>query len=199
LATVGGVLEEGCGITRGGRRRYEGGEGAVPASCDAWPTTWPQALQATSADAAVVLVGPWDVADRELAGQRGWLHVGDPGYDSYLESEMGQAADVLLEHVPAVVWLTSPDIDVGRADPNPPDPPYPESDPARMARFNDILREVAATRPNLHVIDLAGYLATLPGGEMDPALRPDGVHLTDASGLRIADWLGPAIITVVRG
>jgi hypothetical protein len=48
------------------------------------------------------------------------------------------------------------------------------------------------------VIDLAGHLRSLPGGEMDAALRPDGVHFSEQASGELVHWLAPAIVDAVR-
>ena len=58
----------------------------------------------------------------------------------------------------------------------------PTSDPARVKRFNEILREVARERPELHLVDFAKWMEQRPGGVLDPTLRPDGVHLAARRG-----------------
>lgn len=193
LASVNGNVGLGCGITRGGQVRFEGTIRPARSDCGDWAQTWPAALTAARPDVAVVEVGPFDVADRLLAGGSQWQAPGDPIYDSYLKSEMLQAADVFLTRGIHLVWLTSPDID-DQAD-LPPGVTGPENDPARMTRFNMILRAVAAERPGLSVVDLSGWVQRWPGGPFDPALRPDGVHFsTTSAATDVAPWLTPLIL-----
>jgi hypothetical protein len=67
-------------------------------------------------------------------------------------------------------------------------------DPARIDRHNAILREVASARGGrMALVDLAALLGREPGGELDAAARPDGMHLTTAAADRLAPALGPAI------
>jgi peptidoglycan/LPS O-acetylase OafA/YrhL len=194
LAFGAGVTEFGCGIGRVGQRDYQGGIDDVPSRCD-WQRTWTAALDAApTVDAAVVQVGPWDVTDRRLPGDTHWRAPGDPVYDAYLLNEMRSAMDLLEARGIRVAWLTSPHIELGRLDVPPPREPYPASEPARMDRFNALLREAAAGRRNVTIVDLQRHLASLPGGELDPALRPDGVHFTKDSSRQVANWLGPAIV-----
>jgi len=63
-----------------------------------------------------------------------------------------------------------------------------QMDPARMDRFHELQREVAARRPDtVRLIDLDGWLGDR---SQDPALRPDGVHLYESEMLRVyQDWL----------
>ena len=188
----------GCGIGRGGRvRTAQYGEGPTNPECDAWPTRWPAVLAKRPADVAVIMVGPWDITDRVIPNDDQWRAPGDPVYDQYLKGEMEAAVDLLSSRVGMVVWLTNPLLDFGRADDPPPATPYPVSDPARTHRYNEILHEVAAERPALHVVDLAAWMRTLPGGELDPNIRPDGVHFSKPGAVEVAGWLGPELLGLV--
>jgi hypothetical protein len=159
---------------------------------------WPEQIRRAQPTTAVIQVGPFDVADRRLSPEDAWRAPGDPVYDDYLEQEMLAAVDLFLARGVTPIWLTSPRIDADRIlQPRPP-AADPASDPARMDRFNDILRSVQVLRPGLQVIDLAAWLRTRPGGELDPALRPDGVHLTLPSSRIVAAWLAPAIVRAAR-
>ena len=188
----------GCGIGRGGRvRTAQYGEGPTNPECDAWPTRWPAVLTKRPADVAVIMVGPWDITDRVIPNDDQWRAPGDPVYDQYLKGEMEAAVDLLSSRVGMVVWLTNPLLDFGRADDPPPATPYPVSDPARTHRYNEILHEVAAERPALHLVDLAAWMRTLPGGELDPNIRPDGVHFSKPGAVEVAGWLGPELLGLV--
>ena len=39
-------------------------------------------------------------------------------------------------------------------------------------------------------------LQAAPGGEFNPDLRNDGVHLTEAGTDQVAQWLAPSILTL---
>ena len=188
--------ELGCGIMRGGRYRVPGyPEGPQREICNAWATRWARVLADRPADVALILVGVWDVTDHQLPGQAQWRAPGDPAYDAWLKREMIAVVDELSTRVPAIVWLTAPLIDFGLS-PNGISPHHAMSDPSRMVRFNAVLREVAVERPALTVLDLAGYLAGTPGGELDHAMRPDGVHFTQPAAVQVAGWLGPQLVAL---
>jgi hypothetical protein len=144
----------------------------------------------------VVQTGPWDVANRRLEGDERWLHIGDPEYDAYLRRELESVNDLLVPQGLTVVWLTSPAIEAGRNANPPPNPPHAESDPTRMAALNRMIEEMAAARPGVVTVDLAGYLDAMPPAE-DERLRPDGVHFTDDTSAEVATWLGPQILTAI--
>ncbi len=130
--------------------------------CD-WTTRWPAAVQqAGGLDVALVLGGNWDIAGRMIPSLGVWLTVGDPAYDTWLEGELGGAADALHDAGAArVVWMTLP---VERGTDN----------GDRVDRFNALVAEAAATRPWLVIADYAGFLEA---SGRDAELRPDGVHL----------------------
>ena len=64
-----------------------------------------------------------------------------------------------------------------------------------MRRYNAILARVAQQRPELRVVDLAGWVRRWPGGELDAALRPDGVHFDEnVAANEVSPWLSRAIL-----
>jgi hypothetical protein len=141
------------------------------------------------------------VCDRQLPGDATWRHLGDPVLDDSYRRELRAAVDRLSADGTLVVWLTHPTIEVrdpktGLAPPK----PYPESDPARMARLNELIRELETARPGkVRVLDFAAYLRTLPAGEMDARYRPDGTHLSGEGSLRLAhDWLESEVLRLYR-
>ena len=69
-----------------------------------------------------------------------------------------------------------------------------------MRRMNELIFELEKLRPGkVRVIDLAGYMRALPGGEIDPDTRPDGTHLSPLASLALArEWLAQEVIRVYR-
>ncbi|HEX5365562.1 MAG TPA: acyltransferase [Acidimicrobiales bacterium] len=173
----------GCSVSRGGERRSRGAVGPVPAECAVWADTIaPEVARLRMiygrVDFAIVQTGPWEVTDRKIPGDDRFRSPGDPVYDRFLHDEFARATDLFLEQGVVVLWLLAPQIDIGRNEVPPPESPYPESDPARMDRVNEIIQDVADERQGAVTIDLPGYLRRQDGGEMDDGLRPDGVHFT---------------------
>jgi hypothetical protein len=76
-----------------------------------------------------------------------------------------EATDVLLAHAPAVIWPTNPHIHPGWGS-TPADRGDPRNDPARMDRLNEIIRTITGARPEVVLIDLAGYPASI-GADTD--------------------------------
>jgi peptidoglycan/LPS O-acetylase OafA/YrhL len=187
----------GCGIGRGGNRKNHDKAEPVPKECQNWATDYPKVLAKDRPDMIVVMDGLWDATDRQLNGDPTWRAPGDLVYDTYLTAEFSQAADVLHGRGAPVSWLTFPPIDLGRGEPNHAEHPYPVSDPARMQRINDIVRTVAATRPWMHVIDLADYANHFPQGPLDPDMRIDGVHFSAEAADRITnDFLATQLLQI---
>jgi len=196
-----GWMQLGCGIAREGRYRFRRGERRAPKICRDRDREWEHRLDKVQPDIAVVLVGSWDVSDRKLPGEDEWRKPGDPVLDDYLRAEMLNAADVLASRGALVVWLTHPAIEIHEKHGGGlPETPFPASDPARMTRFNELVVELETLRPGkVRTVDLAGYMRSLPGGEMDPSYRRDGVHFGSKSAYRVAsDWLGPEILRSYR-
>ena len=90
-----------------------------------------------------------------------------------------------------VVLLTAPYYhQIEQADGN----PWPEDDPARVNRYNSVLRQVAASSGgSVVVLDLGGRID--PGGRYrqfigDTNVRfADGIHVTQAGAKLIAPWI----------
>jgi peptidoglycan/LPS O-acetylase OafA/YrhL len=191
-----GEAELGCGLARKGTYRFRGKEYQRRKKCGDRDVTWAESIQRERPDLAVVLVGPWEVCDRKLPGDDSWRHPGDPVLDTYLQQEMLSVVDLLSSEGALVIWLTHPTIQV--LSEKLPKTPYPESDRARMVRFDELIFELEKLRPGtVRVVDLAGYMRTLPGGEMDPSYRPDGTHFSiEGAGKVWNDWLAAEVLRV---
>ncbi|MFP3901152.1 MAG: acyltransferase family protein [Acidimicrobiia bacterium] len=196
---AGGV---GCSLARHGERRAGAGEVSTgPDHCGDWAEVIPAEVAAIRdrygrADLAILQTSQWDVSDRRLPGDGTWRAPGDPVLDEYLEREFTELSDVLVDQGLVVVWLTSPHLDIGRSATPPPATRPPEGDPARVDRLNEIIESVAAGRPRVVVVDLAGYVNSLPEAQ-DHRLRPDGVHFETDTAAEVAEWLGPEVVAAV--
>lgn len=187
----------GCGLVQAGLVRYGGEISPASEDCGDRDQAWGGVLGASRPAAVVVQFGPFDVADHLLPGDSTWRGPGDPVYDKQLFTAMTALADVSLRrHIPTI-WLTSPHVDVSREN-VPPGTQLPEGEPARMDRVNELLRTLARHKPGMHIVDLAGWVKRWPHGEYDTTLRPDGIHFTLGSARTLANWLGPAILRVLR-
>lgn len=182
----------GCGVARGGPLRYVGEQQDEPPACPTWPAHWVATLQAQNPDVALVVLGRWEVVDRVRQG--GWTHLGDPAFDAYIETELERAVVTATARGAKAAFTTAPYYSRGE---QPDGTPWPEDDPLRVNRLNDLLRRVAARHPGVvTVIDLnaktakgGAYTRSLDGVQ----LRYDGVHFTPAGSRWLAPWLLPQL------
>lgn len=185
----------GCPIARGGSYRFLRDIATFRGECD-WGTRFPGLVEDQRPDVVVLTSGIWDVVDRRFPGDDRWRHIGEPEVDSFILREFVAAIDVLGSTGASVVLLTYPHFQAG-ADQGFTD--LPESDPARVDRLNDLMRQAAAERPGVaRVIDLQGWYAQQPGGEGDLSRRPDGLHFSDEYVPTVGAWLGPQLLAIGR-
>lgn len=181
----------GCPIARGGQFRFLLDIDTFEDHCD-WAPMFPEWVNSTDPEVVVLTSGIWEVVDRRLPGDDRFRHVGEPIVDRYMLAEFLSAIDTLAARGANVVLLTYPHFEAGR------DQGYtdlPESDPARVDRLNELLAEAVALRPGVAtLLDFQGWLASQPGGELDPAKRSDGLHFYDEYAPTIADWLAPQLV-----
>ncbi len=182
----------GCGVARGGPLRYVGQEQAEPPPCATWPTHWSDAVDRQDPDVALVVVGRWEVVDRFWNGR--WAHLGEPDFDQYIEAELDQAVAAASSRGARVALASAPYYWRGeRRDGG----LWPEDDPRRVDRLNELVRSVAGRHPDqVSFIDLGaktakdgGYTRSLEGVQ----LRYDGVHFTPVGARWLAPWLLPQL------
>lgn len=184
----------GCPVARGGFYRYAGVPKEAEAKCNTWATQRLRDIEDIRPQVVVISYGVFDVLDRQLSSDAAWTRLGEADYDAYVRTEIAAFTDLMSSQGAKVVWLVQPDVEIGVTDDgNRPLVSFPESDPRRMARFNELVRQVVDTRPNSQTLDLKAHLQSWPGGELDPKLRPDGVHSSPAGSKDIAAWLGPQL------
>ena len=185
--TNAGVL--GCGVVRGGPYRYFGQQRAALRACETWPDQFARHISRVDPDVVLLIVGRWEVMDRVYQGK--WTHLGEPAFDRYIESELDRAFRVLSDGDAIVAVATAPYFLRGE---RPDGGRWPEDNPKRVDRFNQILRRVAARHPR-HVAVLDLNERTSRGGRYTPvvdgvSLRFDGVHFSPEG----ARWLGPWLL-----
>jgi peptidoglycan/LPS O-acetylase OafA/YrhL len=194
----------GCGVLRSTEYRAHGVPDQMNAQCNPsspttsqWPAQWRGNVAQFRPNVVVVLAGRWELMDRMIGGQ--WSHIGQPSFDAAVQRALEQAVQVGSTGGAYVVLLTAPCFDSGE---QPNGTPWPEDDPARLARYNEIVRAVAAEHPaTVKVEDFGGMLC--PGGVYSTTL--DGVLLRDGDGVHIVptpaagQWLAAHLLpTVVR-
>lgn len=185
----------GCPIARNGLYKFLGQTNEFVDKCD-WAQFFPRFLAEENPDLVMLQTGIWEVVDRILRGDDKWRHMGDPVVDNYFESELLSAVDTLAATGATVVLVTYPHLDAGA---NQGFSGLPESDPARIDRLNELVRDAAARRPGVAVVvDFQSWLAGQPGGELDTAKRKDGIHFFDDYHPVIGRWLGPELDRIAR-
>jgi peptidoglycan/LPS O-acetylase OafA/YrhL len=191
--------ELGCGLFYSGSV-VEGGEVLpVSASCN-WREKWPGDLQQFKPDVVVMLVGAWDILDREVDGHL--VKFGSVEYDTSFLHQLDDATNLLRSTGAKVVVLTTPffsrpdlAIQTGRQ--------WPEYDPWRVDRINALYRDFLANHPGRYeMIDLnkfvspqGKYTGTLDG----QVIRDDGVHFSKAGATIVTKWLAPQLRDIAAG
>ena len=169
-----GAAALGCGILRTGVRRSGEADSRRP-ECD-WTTRWLTHTGGGGHEVAVISSCKWELIDHRFPPDDRWRAVGDPEVDRRLVEDLGAATDLLATAFTEVVWLTCAqpsqlDLDVL-------DPPLRDlRRPERTTRLNEIIRQVVAARPAVHLVDLG---AALEGHLDDTSIRPDGFHFARA-------------------
>jgi len=204
-----GIL--GCGVVDGPVVELMGARDATPPACDGsplvsgeplnqqpWPYQWLNAMNEVKPNVVVLLAGRWEVVDREYQG--GWTNILSPTYAAYVKAQLEEASKLVTSTGARMVFLTAPCTDEGE---QPDGAPWPEDNPARLAAFNKLVREVAAEHPQTDsVVDLNA--AACPGGKFTSSVdgvvirRSDGIHFTNAGGELLAPKLMPPIVAAGR-
>jgi hypothetical protein len=166
--------------------------------CTSWPKRWQRAVDRDRPDVALLELNRWELMDRRYQGR--YQHVGEPDYDAYLTRQLNTAIDIAGSRGAAVVLLTA--AYTHRAE-QPDGSLYPEDQPQRVDAWNNLLRTVAAERPDrVSVLDIGPLVC--PGGKFTwridgMRVRSDGLHYTPAAVQRlIAPWLLPKLARIAE-
>ncbi len=164
----------GCGVTR--LPRVLAGQSTYPsADCLNWPALRSAQVRQFRPDVVALLVGRWEVTDQLLDGS--WRSIGDPTLDAYLDQQLDTAIADLSATGAKVALLTMPCL----SEPEAPDgQPYPQDDPVRVQRFNQLLVAAQKRHPAVStVVDLRAMVC--PGGRFTSTL--DGIRIRTADGV----------------
>lgn len=189
----------GCGLFYGGSVFEGGALVPVDPACD-WRASWPEQLDTFKPDIVVMLVGAWDILDREVGDHT--VRFGTVEYDNSFLQQLDDATTLLGSRGAKVVVLTTPFFSrpelVGQTGRE-----WPEYNPARVDRLNSLYRDFAIAHPDRYtIIDLNRFVS--PGGkyaaEINGVLvRDDGVHFSNAGAVMVDNWLVPQLEDVVKG
>jgi hypothetical protein len=178
----------GCSISAGNALDVGSDVGIIQGEgCELWRTEWADAHALVEPDVTVVMVGAWEVLDHLVDGVA--IRFPDPAWFDVVTAGVRESIEIASPDENLVVLLAVPCM---RQAPDTILSTMARNDPARLAAFNEILRQEAARDPNIHVIDLNDRLC--PGGtyldEVDGApLRYDGVHVTTEGANYVWTWL----------
>ncbi|MEX0768946.1 MAG: hypothetical protein WD029_10785, partial [Microthrixaceae bacterium] len=174
LSDIGGDVALGCGVSRFDMMRVEA-EIAVTQECRDWPERWSQVVAADQPDIAQLITAAWEVPDVRLPGSDTWSSIGDPKVDEFVRSEVTTAVDLLAADGAMVLLVLWPEYGQWSLE-GKSEALQRQADPARMRRLHELMREVAAARPNtVRVLDLPEFLG--PERLADQNLRTDGLHI----------------------
>lgn len=210
LDVASGDARLGCGLLETGERpqavdsRGEPQWFAVEAECRGWPREWEAVAAEIDLDVALVFLGVWEIADwrfddGSLAGEPGasdtLISIEDPAMRAVLRDKLEEGVDRLVAGgARQVVLMTSPAVGAGVGDDLAAARALPQDHAARTARYNALLRDVAADRPEVTVFDYAGAIEAL--GDDRARLLPDGVHPTWDGAVEI--WSGATGRALIR-
>jgi peptidoglycan/LPS O-acetylase OafA/YrhL len=205
-----GVL--GCGVVIGTNLRLQGQVVQPGFQCrtdpppgqEQWPAYWTHRIDTFHPNVVAFLGGRWEVADWQYKGH--WTNVLHPAFAAYMRRQLVRAVHVGTAQGAKLVFLTSPCFDEGE---QPDGQPWPEDNPARVAAYNDLLRQVAAQYPTeVSVLDLHSMVC--PGGHYQQVIDgvtvrcTDGIHFTVPPGISNTtgcyattpggEWLQPKVV-----
>jgi len=187
-----------CPLAEPGPVRFLGRIEEPFESCRRLRPELPDTLAGADYDAIVVTLGGKDLSDREVAGA--WRHPGDPVFDEWLRPQIRELADVVATEGVPVFWSEVAHVRMARPnDPTSDWRDYPDNDPARVDRMNELYREEIEGRPGFTLLPVDQWLHGLPGGEFNREYRGDGVHFTEKGSEAFAAWLVPQILEAVEG
>ena len=194
----------GCGLLRSTSYVAHGVADPINSACNTgspasaqWPALWRSNLAQFEPNVVVVLAGRWELFNREIGGQ--WLHIGEPAFDADVKRSLEQAVQVGTSTGALMVLMTSPCFDSGE---QPNGEPWPEDSPARLAAYNQLVREVAAEHPtDVQLDDFDAQLC--PGGHFATSFA--GVQIRDADGVHVlpnaaaGQWLDAHVLPDLVG
>ena len=187
-------IAPGCPVSAPGPVRLAGDTIGEDIACVGFGPRLPKLLDASEADAIVVVGGLADLGEREI--DRKWRHIGDPVFDDWLADRYDDLADRLAAQDVPVLWATYPHVRLAPGNDGDGDwTTVADNDPLRVERLNQIIHDTVAGRDDFAVIDLDAWTQDLPGGGAFSAeYRLEGRDLTEAGADAAARWLVPKVL-----
>jgi hypothetical protein len=201
----------GCGVVMGRAIRADGKSTLSEPQCNGftpapgtplvkqpWPVQWKAELAKYHPNVVVLLAGRWEEVDRVYDGE--WTNILDPTFAAYVKQQLELASLLVTSTGANLEFMTAPCDDAETALDG---APWPENDPARLAEYNTLVREVAAEFPTTDsVYDLDALVC--PGGkyrstyEGETIRNSDGVHFALTAGITLAPEIIPPILAAGR-
>lgn len=191
-----GVTGLGCGLVTTGTRLYFGGERPLEPDCGDRPAALRD--MPTGNDVVLYMAGAWEVAAYRTGGSDEWRTIEDPSFYDELAALLEDVYEVTTRDGATFAFVLVPDLEVGVKRRQSPVEPAVESDPARIALYNQLGRDLAERHPDdVELVDLRSFMETLPGGPLDRDLRPDGIHLSvETATLVSEEFLGEELLAL---
>ncbi|HEX6237572.1 MAG TPA: acyltransferase [Acidimicrobiales bacterium] len=189
-------IGEDCGLAAKGPIRLGGDAVGDDLVCTGWAPRLPPLLDAADPDVVVVVGGLGELGSREI--DRAWRNIGDPVYDDWLAGRLDDLADTLTAPGVPVLWATQPHVRLEPAGDAGDDwTDLDENDPARVDRFNELVKRVAAAHDGITVVDLDAWAHSRPGGEFGEGLRDEGRHLSLTGSVATSQWLMAEVLDAI--
>ena len=196
---LGGRSHTGCGVAIALPLSDHGVVGDPFGNCPSWPTWWAADVAELHPQVVGLVTGFWEVVDRQYQGR--WQHLGDPAFDAYETAQLERAVAVLSSGGAKVALFTAPYFHTGE---QPNGDPWPQDDPARVDRLNQLIDQVAKRHPGVvavvplnRFLDPGGHFTWTLGGQV--ARQGDGVHTTLAGGTYLAPRVLPLLAALGPG
>ena len=186
------VASIGCGLIRG--TRMFGDDGAVFAErcAAALDEALPYVLTADRPDTAVIMVTVPDLTLRQWSNDEGMLSPSDGRYQERMLTDYRAMTDSLLSlGVRHIAWVVPPapaDWWIGWV----PDSPFTRDS---WHSLTSVVTEIESEYPSVVQVARLDEWFAATGADLDPTVRDDGLHLTEAGALRVMDeFLGPVLL-----
>jgi peptidoglycan/LPS O-acetylase OafA/YrhL len=186
----------GCGVAVGTAVRSLGQVSQIPGACPAWEQHWQASVDTHRPQIAIILLGRWELLDRLIADNPRWQHIGQPAFDAYVADRLDRAITIAGSRGARVIICTAPYFS---GIERPGGGLWPENDPKRVDRYNQLVRLAVSRHPAVVLFDLHALLSpgrhfgSVVGGR---AVRSsDGVHFSPDGGA----YVGAALLPHLTG
>ncbi len=183
----------GCGIVPYPYADQRSASPVPAANCTRWPQQWKEAVDRFRPAVTAVILGRWEITDRLVDGRT--EHIGQPDFDRRLKQQLDQAIAILSAHSGKVALIAMP---CSTLPEQPDGSTIPSNGTERIARYDDLIGEVAAQHPGVAtVVDIRPQIC--PGGQVIktyhgmPLRTADGVHFDLRAGPALGQLLLPPL------